>query len=219
MAIFDVTRPIFSNMTVWPGDEGVLLERMDKISEGSSANVSRLQAGVHTGTHIDAPLHFIDGGKSVDQLDISLFAGCVQVIDARDVEKAGKEFLSQYPLRKGEAVFLKTGYSGRSLSEPFYTGYTGLKDDGAQYLLDMGVKVVGTDALSIECFGDSGHPVHKLLLGSEVLIVEGLILSDIKPGGYRYVCLPILLQGSDGAPARVFLNDEADMIDKELVFW
>jgi len=218
MAIFDVTRPIFSNMTVWPGDEGVLLERREKIPEGSSANVSRLHAGVHAGTHIDAPLHFIEDGKSVDQLDIRLFGGRVQVIDARDVEKAGKEFLSQYSLQKGEAVFLKTGYSGRSLREPFFTGYTGLKDDGARYLLDLGVRVVGTDALSIECFGESMHPVHKLLLGSEVLIIEGLSLADIKPGGYRYVCLPILLQGSDGAPARVFLGDE-DPFDKEPVFW
>jgi len=219
MALFDVTRAIFSNMTVWPGDDNVILERVSKISEGKSANVSRLHTGVHAGTHIDAPLHFIDGGKSVDQLDIRLFSGRAQVIDARDVDKIGREFLLQYSIRKDEAVFLKTEYSERSLREPFYTGYTALTSDGAQYLLDLGVKVVGTDALSVECFGDKVHPVHKLLLGNEVLIIEGLCLKDIKAGVYRYVCLPILVQGSDGAPARVLLNDDTNLIDKESFFW
>lgn len=205
MKMIDISRTIISNMTVWPGDEGVRLKRTASISNGSLANVSRVHMGVHTGTHVDAPLHFIDGGKSVDELDIGLFSGWVWVVDVLDVESIKMEHVQKILLEKGEAVFFKTPYSKKSLSGAFDTGYTGLSAEAALYLLSKGVRVVGTDALSIEGYSQSEFPVHKALLGKETLIVEGLCLNNVNPGRYKYICMPLKIQGSDGSPARVFL--------------
>jgi len=206
MKIIDVTRPIFSNMTVWPGDDNVLIERVSSISDGSTANVSRIAAGVHAGTHVDAPLHFIPGGKSVDQLDVSLFTGSVTVIDTGDVKCITCKMLSDVNICGSKAVFFKTHYSNVSLNEPFDTGYTGLDADAAGYLVNLGIKVVGIDTLSVEKYNSNDHIVHKTLLGNEILIVEGLCLKDVLPGKYEYICMPMLITGSDGAPARVMLK-------------
>jgi len=206
--MIDVTRPIISGMTVWPGDESVLLERTANIADGSMVNVSRVHMGVHTGTHVDAPLHFIAEGKGIDALDIGLFTGWVRVVDVRHVNSIGPEHIQNLPGEKNEAVFFKTSYSEKTLEDPFDTGFTGLSAEAANILLDQGVRVIGTDALSIEQYNSQGFPVHYALLGKEALIVEGLCLKDVTPGRYRYVCMPLLLKGSDGAPARVVLFEE-----------
>lgn len=207
--MIDITRPILPNMTVWPGDESVLAERTASISQGDRVNISRVHMGVHTGTHVDAPLHFIDQGKSIDQLEISLFTGWVRVVDVRHVKSIGAELLRDLPGKKGEAVFFRTSYSEKTLEGPFDPDYTSLSPEAAKVLLEQGVRVIGTDALSIEQYDTRDFPVHYALLGKEVLIVEGLSLKDVPAGRYRYVCMPLLIKGSDGAPARVFLFDEA----------
>ncbi|MBP7176545.1 MAG: cyclase family protein [Thermoclostridium sp.] len=208
MKIVDITRPVISNMTVWPGDEGVLLERTASISKGSMVNVSRLHIGVHTGTHVDAPAHFIDGGKSIDELDVQLFSGWVRVVDVRHVNSIQPEHIYNLPGEKNEAVFFQTSYSEKTLEEPFDTEFTGLSFEAASCLLAQGVRVIGTDALSIEAYNSKEFPVHYALLGNEVLIVEGLCLKEIAPGRYRYVCMPLSLKGSDGSPARVVLFED-----------
>jgi arylformamidase len=208
MRMIDVTRPINTNMTVWPGDESILIEHTSSISEGKAVNVSRVHMGVHAGTHVDAPLHFIDDGKSVDELDPSLFTGWVQVVDVREAKMIQPEHISQVPFHKIDAVFFKTSYSDKTLNEAFETNYTGLSLDAAQMLLERGIRVIGTDALSIESFYEENFRVHKALLGNEVFIVEGLSLKHISPSRYRYICLPLLIKGSDGSPARVFLIEE-----------
>ncbi|NLO38458.1 MAG: cyclase family protein [Ruminiclostridium sp.] len=210
MKILDVTRPVISNMTVWPGDEGALLERTASISRGSMVNVSRVHMGVHTGTHVDAPLHFIDGGKSIDELDVQLFTGWVRVVDVRHEKSIQPEQICSLPGEKNEAVFFRTSYSEKTLEEPFDTEFTGLSFEAASFLLAQGVRVIGTDALSIEAYNSKDFPVHYALLGNEVLIVEGLCLKGVAPGRYRYVCMPLLLKGSDGSPARVVLFDDAN---------
>lgn len=202
MEMIDITRPIITDMTVWPGDESVLLERTASISEGSMVNVSRIHMGVHTGTHIDAPLHFIDYGKSVDELDICLFSGWVQVLDVKGTHCIEPEQIAQL---SDDAVFFKTTYSEKTLNEAFDPNYTGLSPEATRLLLDQGVRVVGTDALSIESFYGNSFPVHQALLGKEVLVIEGLCLKDVSPGRYRYLCMPLLIKGADGSPARVFL--------------
>lgn len=209
MKIIDVTRPLFTNMTVWPGDEGVLIERVSSISDGDAVNVSRIHAGVHAGTHVDAPLHFISGGKSVDQLDINLFAGTVTVIDAGNEKSITRRMLSDIKT-DSEAVFFKTWYSNLSLNDPFDTSYPGLEPDAAEYLVRSGVRVVGIDTLSVERYDNRDFIVHKTLLGKEILIIEGLCLKNITPGRYNYICMPVLIKGSDGAPARVVL-EKADI--------
>lgn len=205
MKLIDITRPIFTGMTVWPGDEDVIIERTSLISEGSAANISRLHAGVHAGTHIDAPLHFLDNGDSVDKIDINLFAGRVKIIDTQESKSIRYEHVKSVNKEAG-AVFFKTSSSMRTLEEPFDTAFAGLEYEAADHLVDKGIKVIGTDALSIERYGNKGNEVHKLLLGNGVLIIEGLLLKDISPGIYNYICLPMLIMGSDGAPARVVLS-------------
>lgn len=209
MKLIDVSRPVFSEMTVWPGDESVLLERTSSIAQGSMANVSRVHMGVHTGTHIDAPLHYIDVGKSVDKLNTSLFTGNVLVVDIGQEKIIQPELVEKLPIGNGEAVFFKTAFSGKTLSEAFDTEYTGLSLEAAQFLIGKGVQVIGTDALSIENFYAKDFSVHRALLGNEILIVEGLNLRPVSPGKYQYICMPIFLQGADGAPARVMLIDNS----------
>jgi arylformamidase len=206
MKLIDITRPVHTGMTVWPGDENVMVERTTLISEGNAANISRLHAGVHAGTHIDAPLHFIDGGKSVDKLDINLFTGRVRIVDAQEFNSIRYEHVKNINKTETDAVFFKTSSSMRTLDEPFDTNFTGLEYEAAAHLVKTGIKVIGTDALSVERYGNKGHEVHKLLLKNDVLIIEGLLLKDISPGIYNYICLPILIKGSDGAPARVVLS-------------
>jgi arylformamidase len=206
MKLIDVTRPIFTGMTVWPGDESVVIERTSSIAEGGAANISRLHAGVHAGTHIDAPLHFIDNGKSVDKIDTNLFSGRAKIIDIEESRSIRYEHVKSINKAESDAVFFKTPSSMRTLEEPFNTEFTGLEYDAAVHILEMGIKVIGTDALSIESYRSKEHDVHKLLLKKDVLIIEGLWLKDISPGIYNYICLPILINGSDGAPARVVLS-------------
>jgi len=203
--IIDISRPVFSNMTVWPGDESVHLERVASISDGEPANISRIHSGVHTGTHIDAPLHFIDGGISVDKLDINLFTGWVQIVDVQNADSIGLKCLENINIKQGDAVFFKTKSSCRSLEEPFDFSFTGLQPNTADYLLGIGVRVIGTDALSVENDRENNYEVHKILLEKEVLIVEGLCFKNVLPGRYRYTCLPVLIKDSDGAPARAVL--------------
>lgn len=205
MNIIDITRPIFSNMTVWPGDDSVFIERVSSISEGSVVNVSRIHANVHIGTHVDAPLHFIPNGKSIEQLDINLFTGKVSVVDAGNEKCITRSMLSDIIVNDCEAVFFKTWYSDITLNEPFDLNYTGLELDAAEYLIQSGIRVIGIDTLSIERYNNSGFIVHKTLLSNDVLIVEGLCLKNVTPGKYNYICMPLLIKGSDGAPARVVL--------------
>jgi len=207
MKLIDVTRPIFANMTIWPGDDGVVIERTANIEYGDIANTSRICAGSHTGTHVDAPLHFIADGKSIDQLDISLFTGTVTVIEVADTNCITGEFLKKCSLTECKAVFFKTWFSDRSLSEPFDKNYPGLDPDAAEYIVKSGIRVVGIDTLSVEKYYSKDFAVHKILLGSEVLIIEGLCLKNIIPGKYKYICMPLPIKGSDGAPARVMLVD------------
>lgn len=206
MKLIDVTRPIFTGMTVWPGDEDVIIERTSFISKGDAANISRLHAGVHAGTHVDAPLHFLDNGESVEKIDINLFTGRVKIIDVQQFESIRYEHVKNVNREEADAVFFKTSSSMRTLEEPFDTAFTALEYEAAVHLVKAGIKVIGTDALSIERYGSKEHEVHKLLLGNGVLIIEGLWLKDIAPEIYNYVCLPMLLKGSEGAPARVILS-------------
>lgn len=201
--MIDVTRPICTSMTVWPGDDGVFVERVRSISKESASNVSRVEAGVHSGTHVDAPLHFIPDGKSVDQLDINLFTGRVTIIDAGNEDIITRQMLPD--TINSKAVFFKTWYSERSLDEPFDTNYAGLELEAAIHLVDLGVKVVGIDTLSIEKYKSGNYDVHRTLLGKEILIVEGLCLKSVSPGEYNYICMPLCIKGSDGSPARVML--------------
>jgi len=202
--VIDVTRKIISGMTVWPGDPGVEVERTSSISKGSVANVSRISMGVHSGTHMDAPLHFIDGGKDIDSIDISRLYGRVLVVEASS-DLIDEELLRKYDLSGVKAVFFKTRASLRDEYTPFWEEYPSITPECAGYLIRNGILTVGTDYFSIELSRDNSFPVHKKLLSHEAAIIENLDLRDVEPGIYDFICLPLRIAGSDGSPVRVLL--------------
>jgi arylformamidase len=207
MRIYDVTRPISPTMPVWPGDPPVTLERVASIEGGGVANLSRLACGVHTGTHVDAPLHFIAGGAEVTSLPLDVLVGPATVIALPDADMITAETLARLDLpREACRLLFKTRNSKQPLDR-FVQDFAALSADAAQWAVERGVRLVGLDALSVERPSD-GWPVHHTLLGADVVIVEGMDLRDIPPGDYELFCLPIKLVGSDGAPARVILTAE-----------
>jgi arylformamidase len=204
--LLDVSVLLTSGMPVYPGNPEVSVEPVQRIADGASSNVSRLQMGTHTGTHVDAPRHFFDGRPGVDALSLDLLIGRARVIDLPLRGGITAEHLAGSPLREDLRVLLRTPNSALWASREFHRDYTYVSESGAKYLVDQGVKVVGVDYLSVEQFKKPGAPAHHTLLGSGVVIIEGLNLSEAEPGVYEMYCLPLRVAGGDGAPARVVLK-------------
>jgi arylformamidase len=207
MRTYDITLTISPNLPTWPGDPGIEVERVEKIEDGSNANVSRIDMGVHTGTHVDAPFHFLREGIAVDQIDISLLTGRAYVLHLPEVDVITASVLerAQIPPRTRRVLFKTRNSEYWAREEPdFQTDFVGLSDDGAKYLVRRGVKLVGVDYLSVAPYKKS-RPTHEKLLEAGVVIVEGLNLTEVSQGRYTLYCLPLKIAGSDGAPARAIL--------------
>jgi arylformamidase len=202
MKIYDISVPVRPGMIVYEGNPGVHLERVDSIPDGAHANVSRLDLGVHTGTHVDAPLHFIEGAPGSESVELAPLVGPAVVVDAMEATAdLDERTLAGLDIPRGaERVLLKTTNGRLWERDTFTRDFIRLTGDGARYLIGLGVRVVGIDFLSI---GDA--EAHRELLGNGVIPVEGLDLRDVEPGDYELVCLPLRLVGSDGAPARAVL--------------
>lgn len=211
MKIHDISLTVTPSLPVWPGDPAIKLERVSKMEDGEHNNVSQIAAGVHIGTHVDAPYHFIADGKTIENLSLDALVGPAQVVDvpgesplitAGDLKKAGVTESTRRVLLKtrNNRYWLQPGL-------PFQRDFAALSPDGAQYLVDCGVLLVGIDYFSIAPFGNS-VPVHRILLGAEVVVLEGANLSQVAAGNYTLYCLPVKLGGSDGAPARAILIEE-----------
>lgn len=211
MKIHDITLTIRPGMPVWPGDHPVELYRDEKIEEGANANVSNLSISVHTGTHVDAPYHFLMEGPKVDTLPLNVLVGEVQVVEIPDsIKTITREVVEGLELREGiTRVLFKTSNSKvwRSGSDEFYTGFVGIDAGGSQILADKGIRLVGIDYLSISPYKNS-RPTHEILLGARMVIIEGLDLFGIEAGVYTLYCLPLKLKDTDGAPARVILVED-----------
>lgn len=207
MRTYDITLTISPELPTWPGDPRVEIERVAKIEDGSNANVSRVDMGVHTGTHVDAPFHFLPEGMTVDQINLSLLTGRAYVLHLPDVDVITAPVLenAQIPPRTRRVLF-KTRNSESWGEEDlvFDTNFVGLSEDGAEYLVKRGVKLVGMDYLSVAPYKKS-RPTHERLLEAGVVIVEGLDLSEVTQGRYTLYCLPLKIANSDGAPARAIL--------------
>ena len=205
MELIDITVPIRDGMFVYDGDPTVTLTRVKSIEDGQVANISRLDFGVHSGTHVDAPLHFIDGAPAAEQLPLEPLIGPVHVVDASSVpDDMDREALEGLELPDGaERILFKTPNSRLWEKDEFSHEFAHLTGSGAQLLLERGVKLVGLDYLSV------GDPdAHRLLLGAGVVAMEGLDLRNVEPGEYRLVALPLKIVGSDGAPTRAVLIKE-----------
>jgi len=208
MAIYDITVPIRSRMPIYEGDPTLDIQAWSSLEKGDSANVSFIKLGVHTGTHVDAPAHFIKEGKKVDALPLDILIGRARVIRVPDeMNEIDPNFLAMCDLAGVERVLFHTRNSS-FWDTAFRKDFTHLLPEAAQKLVDMKVKLVGNDYLSIEKFHSGHHRTHLTLLSNGVVIVEGLNLSEVPAGDYELFCLPLkIAEGAgDGAPARVVLR-------------
>jgi arylformamidase len=202
--IYDITMGIHDGMLVYPGDPGVGVRRVKKIEDNSSANISEYCMGSHTGTHVDPPFHFDPSGSTVEALPLDAMIGEAVVVQARG-EYIDRKFIEGASIPDAARVLFKTRNSALGLEPPFREDFTHLTLDAAEYLVERGVRLVGIDYLSVEKFHSKDHAVHRLFLDNGVVIVEGLDLSNVEPGRYELICMPLKVVGGDGAPARAVL--------------
>jgi len=207
MRLYDITVPVENGMPVWPGDPAVRLDRVASIAQGAHANVSSLSCGVHVGTHVDAPVHFLDGGPAVEAMPLDALIGRAFVADLRRATRIDAEALdkARIPPRVQRILFrTRNSEFWRRGEKTFQTGFVAVDASGAEWLVRRKVRLVGVDYLSVAPYKDS-RPTHQILLGAGVVILEGVDLSRVPSGAYQLYCLPMKLVGSDGAPARAVL--------------
>jgi arylformamidase len=210
LRIYDVTVPIAEVMPVWPGDSRVKIEQQASIARGDPFNLSRLSLSCHTGTHVDAPYHFVQGGVTVDNLSLDVLVGPAFVAEVDRLE--GKaiqvyDLASLHFPHDTTRLLIKTSNSHfweDRLSE-FELDYVHLEPKTASWLVRRGIRLIGVDYLSVEAFGVEKHRVHETLLQAGVVIIEGLNLSRVPAGWCHLYCLPLKIEGGDGAPARVLV--------------
>ncbi|HZU69583.1 MAG TPA: cyclase family protein [Ktedonobacteraceae bacterium] len=203
----DVSVPLHSGMVHWPDNPPVLIERALDMSRGDAANVSKISMGVHTGTHMDAPVHFFPGGKGIDTMPLTAVIGQARVIEIADPESIKSGELRPHQIQAGERILLKTRNSSRCWqTDDFVKDFVYISAEAAQYLAEQKVQAVGVDYLSVGGFFKDGAATHHALLGAGIWIIEGLNLANVQPGLVELICLPIKIVGSDGAPARAILR-------------
>jgi len=207
--IYDISTPVRNAGVVYPGNPEIRIEPQQAISRGAGANVSSVALGSHTGTHVDAAKHFFDDGQTVDRIPLDRLIGRAVLLAFDDtLMSIGAGDLERHDIGAHTRVLLKTRNSSLLRRADFVRDYTYLAPDGAEYLVQRGVELVGIDYYSIEQFHSGHHRTHLTLLEKDTVIVEGLDLSEPPPGEYQLVCLPLRLAGLDGAPARAVLVAE-----------
>lgn len=204
----DISVPLRTAMVSWPGDPEPILERISEIERGDTVNVTFLRLTAHTGTHMDAPCHFLAGKEGIETFPLETGIGPARVIQVPlSFSSIPPEFLEDKNIEKGDRILFKTKNSqDRWDLKEFQRGFTGLSASAAQFLVDRGVQLVGIDYLSIGVFDGDGPETHHILLGAKVWILEGLNLGDVDGGVYEFICLPLRIAGADGSPARAILK-------------
>jgi len=208
----DVSVPFRNGMVQWPGDPAFRIERFSDQEKGGGVTLSRMSLSVHTGTHMDAPLHYIPQARPIDEMPIDATVGPARVIPIQDLRSIERRELTPHAISRGERILFRTANSGRCWnSDALREDYVFISQDAARYLVECGVRCVGIDYLSVDGFseddnGDGGAGTHRILLEAGIWIVEGLNLDLVAPGNYELACLPLRLIGSEGAPARAILR-------------
>ncbi len=178
------------------------------MERGDAANVSLISLGAHTGTHMDAPVHFVRGGEGMDRMPLDATVGRARVVGIQDPTSIKPDELRPLGLAPGERVLFKTLNSSRAWqTDEFIEDFVYVSQEAARYLVDCGVRTVGVDYLSVGGFHKDGVETHEALLGAGIWVIEGLDLSEVEPGEYELICLPLKVQDSDGAPARAILRE------------
>ena len=211
--VYDISLPIHNEMTVWPGDPGVQVGRTLRLEDGDSANVSQIQMGAHTGTHVDAPFHFLPDGPPVDTLPLDVLTGPAVVCHLPDVTAIDSADLEALNLpANARRLLFKTRNSDLWARDEraFREDFVALTPDAARWIVARGIRLVGVDYLSVQRFHDEKPTTHVTLLQAGVIVIEGLNLAAVPPGTYDLFCLPLKLAGADGAPARAILIGDTD---------
>ena len=203
----DISLPLRNAMVHWPGDPPVRIRRVQDMDKGDSHTLSEISMGSHTGTHMDAPLHFIKSGTSIDRMPLGTAMGRARVIEIQDSESIKPQELSGHRIRRSERILFKTQNSSRVWqTNQFIEDFVFISNEAAHFLVQRGVSVIGIDYLSVGGFKRSGGEVHRTLLQAGIWIIEGLDLSSVSPERYDLICLPLKLDQADGAPARAILR-------------
>jgi arylformamidase len=203
----DVSVTVRHGMPHWPDNPPVVFERVMDIGRGDICNVSHLAMGVHTGTHMDGPVHFVHGAPGLDEMPLTATMGEARVIGIDDPHEITVDELAPHGLRAGERVLFRTLNSTRCWTvDSFVEDFVYISEPAARLLADTGIRTVGVDYLSVGGYFSDGPKIHRILLDAGIWIVEGLDLSKADPGRYDMVCLPVKLHESDGAPARAILR-------------
>jgi len=200
-----VTVPFAPGLPVYPGDPPFEIEPIAQLGS-APFKLSRMSLATHTGTHVDAPAHFLPGGATIDSLPLEILLGKARVVEIPARERIDRADLEPRDLRDDLRILLKTRMSGQMLKPGFQEDHLYLSGDAAAYLAQAGLKLVGFDYLSVDRYGAPDYPAHHALLEAGVVIVEGLDLSEVEPGEYDMACLPLRVAGGDGSPARVILR-------------
>lgn len=202
----DATVPLSGELPTWPGDAPVTVEPLARVADGDPANVSRLELSTHAGTHVDPPYHFLEDGARVDEMPPQVGMGPARVVEVEG-EVVTAEDVARADVAGGERVLLRTRNSRRDWArEPFREDFAHLTTPAAEALAGAGPRLVGIDSLSVAGYRENEAPVHEALLGAGVWILEGLDLRRVEAGAYELVCLPLRVEGGDGAPARAMLR-------------
>jgi len=204
----DVSLTLKSDMVHWPSDPPVSIERVRDMDKGDTVNLSKITMGVHSGTHVDAPVHFIKGAIGINQILLDSLIGPARVIKISAKDTIKEKELSKQEIKEGQRILLRTRNSiNKILHEDAFTeDFVYLEEDAAKFLVSRGIKALGVDYLSVGGYKKNGPNVHRLLLGAGIPVIEGLDLTGVLPGNYYMICLPMKILDSDGAPARVLLK-------------
>jgi len=205
--LYDISLTIYSGMLVWPGQPQVAMDTVKSIAQGGSSNVSLLHVSTHAATHVDAPHHFIPGAPSIDSIGPEVLLGPARLFHLPEAHHIDRNLLEGLDLKGIERLLFGTLNSGLLKQRQFEQDYAFISEDAARYLVDMGIKLVGVDYLSVDQYQDKARPAHHTLLRAGVVIVEGLDLTGVPAGDYELLCLPLKIKDGDGAPARVFLRE------------
>ncbi len=203
--LIDITRTIGLDTLTYPGDEGPDLQQTSSIADGGIADCTRLHLSAHCGTHLDAPSHFIDGGKTIDELPLSSFRMPAYVVSTGDDARVEVKHIQNLPLIPGEAVLFKT----RNVLLPrnkYRSDYVYVSSEAATLLAKWKAGLVGIDYLSVDGPSDDSFPAHMALLGAGVLIMEDAMLDDVGTGKYMLTCYPLRLNGVEASPCRAVLE-------------
>lgn len=210
----DVSVPLSPDLPVWPGAPKVSFQRLLDIENGDIANDTNISLNVHTGTHVDAPFHFVSSGYTVEQMPLDILMGAATVVDVSDVETITVDVLENLALSADTKRLLfrtRNSQLWEQANHTFDENFVALTAEAAQWIADQGIRLVGVDYMSVQRFHD-GPETHLNLLKAEVTVIESLNLANVSAGEYELICLPMKLAGVEGAPARVVLRPLSNAI-------